>query len=49
MFAIVNMMRITGVEILKKVKMSTENSNFEKVQNPLNLIYTLFAISEMMI
>ena len=48
-FAIVNMMRITGVVISKKVKMSPTNSNFEKVQNTLNLIYTVCVISEMMI
>ena len=48
-FAIVNMMRITGVVISKQVKMSPKNSNFEKVQNTLNLIYTVCAISEMMI
>ena len=33
MFAIVNMMRITGVVISKNVKMSRTKSNFEKVQN----------------
>ena len=49
MFAIVKMMRITGVVISKKVKMSRTNSNFEKVQNTLNLIYTVCAISEMII
>ena len=43
------MMRITGVEISEKVKMCKTNSNFEKFQNTLNLIYTLRAMSKMMI
>ena len=49
MFAIVNMMRITGVVISKKVKMCTTNSNFEMFENTVNLIYTVCATAVMMI
>ena len=43
------MMRITGVENSKKVKMCGTNCNFEKLQNIVNLIYTVCAMSEMII
>ena len=49
MFAIVSMMRITGVEISNKPKCKKTNSNFEKFRNVVNLIYTLCAMLEMMI
>ena len=49
MFAIVNMMRITGVVISKKSKCAEINSNFEKFENTVNLIYNVCAMSEMMI
>ena len=49
MFAIVNMMRITGVEISKKAKCAKTNCIFEKFENTINLIYTMYAISQMMI
>ena len=49
MFAIVNMMRITGVVISKKVHMCRTNCNFEKFQNTVNLIHTVCARSRMMI
>ena len=49
MFAIVNMMRITGVVISKKPKCARTNCNFEKFENTVNLIYTVSAMSEMMI
>ena len=43
------MMRITGVENSKKVKMCKRNCNFEKFENTVNLIYTVCAMSAMMI
>ena len=49
MFAIVNMMRITGVVISKNSERAEKNSNFEKFENTENLIYTVCAMSEMMI
>ena len=48
MFAIVSMMRITGVEISKKSKCSKQTAD-RKVLDTVNLIYTLCDISEMMI
>ena len=41
------MMRITGVEISKKAKCAEHNSNFEKFENTVNLIYTVCGMSEM--
>ena len=49
MFAIVNMMRITGVVISKKPKCARTNCNLEKFENILNPIFKVSAISEMMI
>ena len=49
MFAIVNMMRITGAVISKNSKMCRTNSNFEKFENTVNLISNVCAMSEMMI
>ena len=34
---------------LEKVKMCRRNGNFEKFENTVNLIYTVCAMSEMMI
>ena len=47
--AIVNRMHITGVEISKKSKCAKKRSNFEKFENTLILLYTVCAMSEMMI
>ena len=44
----VSMMRFTGVEILKKVKMWKTNCNFEKFEITVILMYTFCAMSEMM-
>ena len=49
MFAIVSMMRITGVENFEKIKMCKTDCIFEKFQITVNHIYTAYAISEMMI
>ena len=49
MFAIVCMMGITGVEISKKAKCVKQNGIFEKFENTKNLIYTMYAMSEMLI
>ena len=46
MFGIVRMMRITGVEISKNVQ---NKQQIEKFENTVNLIYTVCAMSEMMI
>ena len=46
MFAIVSMIRITGVEISKNVQNKQQIKEFE---NTVNLIYTLCDMSEMMI
>ena len=48
-FTIVNMVRITGVEISQKPESAKTNSNFEKFQNAVNLIYTVRAMEGMMI
>ena len=45
----VSMMRITGVEISKKSKCAKKNCNFEKFEITVNGIYTVCAMSEMMI
>ena len=42
-------MRITGVEISKKVKMCKTNCKLEKFENTVNPIYTVCAMSELMI
>ena len=50
MFAIVSMMRITGVEISKESKCAKKNCKLEKFQkNTVNPIYIVCAMSEMMI
>ena len=50
MFAIVNMMRITGVVISKKSKCAEQTAISKSAhENTVNLIYTVCAMSEMMI
>ena len=49
MFAIVNMMSITGVEISKKSKSAEKTAISKSLKNTVNLIYTVCAMSEMMI
>ena len=49
MFAIVSMMRIIGVEISKKSKCAKQTANRKKFENTVNPIYTVCAMSEMMI
>ena len=49
MFALVGIMRVTGVEISQKAKMWKTNCIFEKFENTVNLIYTVWAILEMII
>ena len=49
MFAIVSMTCITRVEISKKSKCAKTNCNFEKFEITVFLIYTVCAMSEMMI
>ena len=48
MFAMVSMMRITGVEISKSQNVRNK-LQFRKVSNALNMIYTVCAMLEMMI
>ena len=48
MFAIVNMMRITGVEISKKSKCAKQTAISKILKNTVNLLYTVCAMSEMM-
>ena len=48
MLAIVSMMRITIEESSEK-SMCRANRNFEKFENTVNLIYTMRAMSEMVI
>ena len=48
LFAKVSMMRIRGVKF-RKSKMCKTNCNFEQFENTINLIYTMHAMSEMMI
>ena len=49
MFAIVNMMRITGVVISKKSKCAEQTAISKSLKNTVNLLYTVSAMSEMMI
>ena len=49
MFAIVNMMRITGVEISKKSKCAKETGISKSFKNTVNLLYTVCAMLEMLI
>ena len=48
MFAIVNMMRITGVEISKKSKCAEQTAISKSLKNTVILTYTVCAMSEMM-
>ena len=48
-FTIVNMVRITGVEISQKQEWAKINRNYERFENTVNLIYTVSAMEEMMI
>ena len=48
-FTIVNMVRITGVEISQKPESAKTNRNYESFENTVNLIYTVSAMEEMMI
>ena len=48
-FTIVNMVRITGVEISQKPESAKTNRNYERFENTVNLIYTVSAMEEMMI
>ena len=48
-FTIVNMVRITGVEISQKQERAKTNRNYERFENTVNLIYTVSAMEEMMI
>ena len=47
MFATVSMMRIHRSRNFEKVKMCKTNSNFEKLEITVNLIYSVCAMSEM--
>ena len=49
MFGIVSMMRITGVEISKMSKCAKQTANRKVSKNTVILIYTVCAMSEMMI
>ena len=49
MFAIVNMTRITGVVISKKPKCAEQRAISKSLKNTVNLLYTVSAMSEMMI
>ena len=49
MFAIVNMMRITGVEISKKSKCVKQTAISKSLENTVNLMYTVWEMSEIMI
>ena len=46
---IVSMMRVTIVEISLKPRGEKINYHFEKFENPVNLLYTVFAMLEMII
>ena len=46
---IVNMVRITGVEISQKPENAKTHRNNERFENTVNLIYTVSAMEEMMI
>ena len=48
-FTIVNMVRITGVEISQKPESAKTNRNYERFENTVNLIYTVSAMEEVMI
>ena len=48
-FTIVNMVRITGVEISQKQERAKTNRYYERFENTVNLIYTVSAMEEMMI
>ena len=48
-FTIVNMVRITGVEISQKQERAKTNRNYERFENTVNLIYTVSAMEKMMI
>ena len=48
-FTIVNMVRITGVEISQKQERAKTNRNYERFEITVNLIYTVSAMEEMMI
>ena len=48
MFAILSIMRITGVEISKSPNVQNKQQ-IEKFENTVNLIYSLCAMSEIMI
>ena len=47
-FAIVDMMRITGVEISKKSKCAEQTAISKSLKKTVNLTYTVCAMSEMM-
>ena len=49
MFAIVNMMRMIGVVISKKSKCAEQTAISKSLKYTVNLIYTVCAMSEMMI
>ena len=46
---IVNMVRISGVEISQKQESAKTHRNYERFENTINLIYTVRAMGEMMI
>ena len=48
-FTIVNMVRITGVEISQKPESAKTNRNYERFENAGNRIYTVRAMEGMMI
>ena len=48
-FTIVNMVRITGVEISQKPERGKTNRNYERFEITVNLIYTVRAMEEVMI
>ena len=48
MFAIVNMMRITGVKLSKKSKCAKQTGISNSLKNTVNLLYTVCARAEMM-
>ena len=48
MFAIVNMIRMTEVEILKKSKSAEQTAISKTLKTTVNLLYTVCAMSAMM-
>ena len=47
-FTIVNLVRITGVEISQKPESAKTNRNYETFENTVNPIYTVYGVLEML-